>query len=234
MGVDTQERTEQCKESQSSIIFKSDDGISLVSGLYSISSKVFSSLSLPLYKLLDPESHLRSTTTGPHRQSEELVPLVSFEWRSYCLPISFSACIKRARKKSISLYFSPDFSVLQTPSYLPTLSCVFPNKSLGYSMDGFLLCCNGNHNIPLTILGHLQIISVLEYPVQEKWTRALDSYSSIWTWTKQTFMVCSLFTSKSFLNYFSLELLLLSDIFMELSIRMQRSCSWRPLAQLRN
>lgn len=65
--------------SQPSNIFKLGYVIDLVSRLYSISSEVLFSLSMYLYKVLDPESHLRRSTTGPHSLSEEPVPLVCSE-----------------------------------------------------------------------------------------------------------------------------------------------------------
>lgn len=74
--------------------------------------RFFSSLSLPLYKPFDTESHLRSTTTGQHRLSEELVPLGFLGINIVLSSSILHACITRPRKKSFPLYFSPDLSVL--------------------------------------------------------------------------------------------------------------------------
>lgn len=112
--------------SQPSNILKSGDVIGLVSGLYSISSKVFSSFSLPLYKLLDPESHLRNTTTGQHRLSEELVPLVCF-WMNILLSSNIlHACITSPRKVNPTLLFSRPLS--SADPFQPSHYVVFPNR----------------------------------------------------------------------------------------------------------
>lgn len=151
------------------------------------------------------------TTTGPHRLSAELVSLVCFEWRSYYLPVSFMLVLEEPGKNQFHSTF------LQTPQFckplitFPLCHVFFQLRFLAIQWMGFLACCHSNHSISLTILGHLWIISVLEHPVIDKWTRILDFYSSIWTWTDlnktnisgQFFIFfCSLFNILIIPNFF--------------------------------
>lgn len=156
MGVDTQAKPEQCKDilppslqTFSSQVMWLIYQWTLQHLLQTFFQSLLASLQIPWCRKSFEEYHHRS-----QRLSEELVPLVCFEWRSYYLPVSFTLVLEESGKNQFHYTFLQTSQFCKPLITLPLCHVFFQIRFSNIQWMGFLACCNGNHSVPLTILGH--------------------------------------------------------------------------------